>query len=141
MNGGVSGHAGLFSSANDLYVLLQMLLNEGKYNGEKYLKESTVKRFTSYYYHSCRRGLGFDKPFHDKGGGPCSKSASSLSYGHSGFTGTFCWVDPKYNLIYIFLSNRVYPDTDNQKILSLSIRTKIQDIIYEALDNHGKDEN
>lgn len=138
MIGGVSGHAGLFASANELYILLQMLLNEGIYKEEKYLRESTVKRFTSYYYHTCRRGLGFDKPFHGKGGGPCSKYASSLSYGHSGFTGTFCWIDPKYDLIYIFLSNRVYPDANNQKILSLSIRTKIQDVIYESLE---KDEN
>lgn len=133
MLGGVSGHAGLFASANDLYALLQMLINDGQYNGKTYLKASTIKRFTSYYSRSSRRGLGFDKPLHGKGGGPCGIYASPLSYGHSGFTGTFFWADPKYDIIYIFLSNRIYPDTGNHKLVNLNIRTNIQDAIYEKL--------
>ncbi len=134
MLGGVSGHAGLFASADDLYAVLKMLLNEGMYQGKKYLNSSTIKHFTSYYSRSSRRGLGFDKPPHNKGKGMCSNYASPLSYGHSGFTGTYCWVDPKYDVIYIFLSNRIYPDADNQKITKLNIRTKIQDLIYESLE-------
>jgi len=141
MMGGVSGHAGLFSSANDLYAILQMLLNEGEFEGKEYIRSGTIKHFTSYYTHNCRRGLGFDKPFQGKGGGPCSIYASSKSYGHSGFTGTFFWVDPKYDLIYIFLSNRVYPSADNQKLGNLSIRTKIQDSIYETLLDKKENED
>ena len=133
MLGGVSGHAGLFSSANDLYAISKMLLDNGAYNEKTYLKPSTIKRFTSYYAHSSRRGLGFDKPIQGKGGGPCGNYPSPLSYGHSGFTGTFFWVDPKYHIIYIFLSNRIYPDTGNHLLVNLNIRTKIQDAIYEKL--------
>jgi beta-glucosidase-like glycosyl hydrolase/CubicO group peptidase (beta-lactamase class C family) len=136
MSGGVSGHAGLFASAHDLYIILQMLLNDGKYKDKRYLQASTIKYFTSYHYHSCRRGLGFDKPLRGKGGGPCSTYASSLSFGHSGFTGTYCWVDPKYDLVYIFLSNRVYPDTENKRIITFNIRTTIQDEIYKELNKH-----
>jgi CubicO group peptidase (beta-lactamase class C family) len=80
--------------------------------------------------------LGFDKPLRGKGGGPCSTYASSLSFGHSGFTGTYCWVDPKYDLVYIFLSNRVYPDTENKRIITFNIRTTIQDEIYKELNKH-----
>ena len=132
---GVSGHAGLFATADDLYVVLQMLLNKGEYNGIHYLQPHTIKKFTSYYSSKTRRGLGFDKPLHGNKKGPhCGVYVSSQSYGHSGFTGTFFWVDPKYDLIYIFLSNRIYPNADNKKLAQLNIRTNIQDLIYQYVE-------
>jgi beta-glucosidase-like glycosyl hydrolase/CubicO group peptidase (beta-lactamase class C family) len=132
MLGGVSGHAGLFSTANDLLAIGEMLLNKGTYRNKTYLSKKTVNLFTSYYFDQgdCRRGLGFDKPARGNAKSPCSKYASPLSYGHSGFTGTFIWIDPQYDLIYIFLSNRVNPDAENKKIIEMNIRTDIQDIIY-----------
>jgi CubicO group peptidase (beta-lactamase class C family)/beta-glucosidase-like glycosyl hydrolase len=134
--GGVAGHAGLFSDAYDLSILYQMLLNGGTFNGERYLKASTIKYFTAYHSDVSRRGLGFDKPEKDnatrKEPYPASK-VSLETFGHTGFTGTCVWVDPKYNLVYIFLSNRVYPTRDNNKLSQLSIRGKIQDAIYSAL--------
>ena len=136
MMGGVCGHAGLFSNAYDLATLLQMMLQKGEYAGTNYLKASTVEEFTKCQFPSNknRRGLGFDKPsINPKDAGPCCKSASPLSYGHSGFTGTFFWVDPAENLIYIFLSNRVYPDPNNKKITEMNIRTDIQQVIYDAI--------
>ena len=104
--GGVAGHAGLFSDAYDLAMLYQMLLNGGTFNGERYLKEETVIKFTSYQTGISRRGLGFDKPEKDNATRPepyPSLSASPQTFGHTGFTGTCVWVDPKYNLVYIFL--------------------------------------
>jgi CubicO group peptidase (beta-lactamase class C family) len=136
MMGGVCGHAGLFSDATDLATLMQMLLQKGEYAGVRYFKDSTVEEFTRCQFpeNNNRRGLGFDKPALTlKDIGPCCKSASSLSYGHSGFTGTYFWVDPKENLIYIFLSNRVYPDADNKKIIEMGTRTDIQQAIYNAI--------
>ncbi|MDR0368885.1 MAG: serine hydrolase [Bacteroidales bacterium] len=135
MLGGVSGHAGLFASADDLLAVLKMLLHKGVYNGERYLSKKTIDYFTSYYYHqgNCRRGLGFDKPARDNSPSPCSKFASEQSYGHSGFTGTFVWVDPKYDLVYIFLSNRIHPLAENRKITQLNIRTEIQDMFYQYI--------
>jgi CubicO group peptidase (beta-lactamase class C family) len=129
--GGVSGHAGLFSSAEDLYRLSLLLLQKGNYGGKTYLSEKTVETFTAYRFEGdCRRGLGFDKPARN-GTSPCSKSASPLSYGHSGFTGTFIWIDPQYNLVYIFLSNRINPDAGNSLITDLGIRTSLQSIVYQ----------
>jgi CubicO group peptidase (beta-lactamase class C family) len=135
MLGGVSGHAGLFSTANDLFAIGEMLLDKGVYRNRSYLSKRTVHLFTSYYFTSgdCRRGLGFDKPSRGNGNSPCSKYASPLSYGHSGFTGTFIWIDPHYDLVYIFLSNRVYPDAENKKITEMNIRTNIQDVIYQYI--------
>lgn len=134
--GGVAGHAGLFSNAYDLAMLYQMLLNGGEFNGERYLKPETIKYFTSYHSKVSRRGLGFDKPEKDnatrKEPYP-SEKVSPLAYGHTGFTGTCVWVDPKYDLVYIFLSNRVYPTRNNPKLSQLLIRGKIQDAIYQAL--------
>ncbi len=125
---GVSGHAGLFASANDLAILNQVLLNGGNYGGVEYFKPETIELFTSHQSGVSRRGLGFDR---GEGGYP-SSLASSGTYGHTGYTGTCVWVDPKYKLIYIFLSNRVYPSVNN-KINSLRIRPRIQDAIYEAI--------
>jgi beta-glucosidase-like glycosyl hydrolase/CubicO group peptidase (beta-lactamase class C family) len=136
MFGGVAGHAGLFSNAYDLALLYQMLLNGGTLNGERCLKEETIKKFTAYGARDSRRGLGFDKPEKDnatrKEPYP-SLLASAETFGHTGFTGTCVWVDPKYNLVYIFLSNRVYPTRNDNKLLQLNVRGKIQDAIIEAI--------
>ncbi len=132
MVGGVSGHAGNFASANDLAIQFQMLLNKGTYGGVQYFKPETVTQFTSRQSDVSRRGLGFD------GWGPLEAShypstlASPGTYGHTGYTGTCVWVDPKYNLVYIFLSNRVYPKVTD-KLSSLRIRPRIQDVVYEAI--------
>lgn len=136
MFGGVAGHAGLFSDAYDLAQLYQMLLNGGEMNGVRYLKKETIDKFTAYSSNVSRRGLGFDKPEKDnatrKDPYP-SKYASPETFGHTGFTGTCVWVDPKSNLVYIFLSNRVTPTRNNGKLSSLSVRGNIQDAIYEAM--------
>jgi CubicO group peptidase (beta-lactamase class C family) len=136
MFGGVAGHAGLFSDAYDLAVLEEMLLNGGKLNGITFLKPSTIQFFTAYHSDISRRGLGWDKPEKDnatrKEPYPCL-SASPETFGHTGFTGTCVWVDPKYNLIYIFLSNRVNPIENNPRLSSLSIRGRIQETIYQSL--------
>jgi CubicO group peptidase (beta-lactamase class C family) len=136
MTGGVGGHAGLFSNAIDLASLMQMMLNQGEYGGRRYLNESVVKEFTK--CQNCatnRRAIGFDKPVRNLSGGPTCELVSLDSYGHTGFTGTMAWVDPNNGVNYVFLSNRVYPDAENKKLLSLSIRTEIQRVIYEALKN------
>ncbi len=136
MSGGVSGHAGLFSTAEEVGVLAQMLLNGGSFQGVELFRPETVRRFTQYYYpDACRRGLGFDKPSRS-GVSPCGRSASSESFGHSGFTGTFFWVDPEYDLFYVFLSNRVCPDAGNSKLSSMNIRTRIQDAFYHLLQEN-----
>lgn len=132
--GGVAGHAGVFSSANDLAKLMQMLVNWGSYGGETYLSEQVVKEYTACQFcEENRRGAGFDKPNPDGGPGPTCTCVSYASFGHSGFTGTIAWADPEENLVYIFLSNRVYPDAGNKKLLELNIRTDIQQVIYDAL--------
>ncbi|HMW67288.1 MAG TPA: serine hydrolase, partial [Chitinophagaceae bacterium] len=136
MFGGVSGHAGLFSDAYDLAMLYQMLLNGGVFNGKRYLKKETINLFTAYHSDVSRRGYGFDKPEKDnalrKEPYP-SALCSPETYGHTGFTGTCVWVDPKVNLVYIFLSNRVYPTRDGNLLGRINIRSKIQDTIYRAL--------
>ncbi|WMJ75570.1 glycoside hydrolase family 3 N-terminal domain-containing protein [Cytophagaceae bacterium ABcell3] len=132
MLGGVAGHAGLFSNANDLAILLQMHLQKGRYGGYQYFKPETIERFTKKQFDKNRRGLGWDKPEPD-GGGPTSDLASPMTYGHTGFTGTAAWVDPEYNLIYIFLSNRVCPDANNTKLIKNNVRTVIQDQIYNSI--------
>ncbi len=140
MLGGVSGHAGLFSNANDLAKIMQMLLNGGEYGGVRYFKPQTIKKFTACEF--CpdnRRGLGFDKPEKRKGKiGPTCDEAPEASYGHTGFTGTMVWNDPENGIVYIFLSNRVYPTMDNKKLLKLSIRTRIQSVIYHSFENSCK---
>jgi CubicO group peptidase (beta-lactamase class C family) len=130
--GGVAGHAGLFASANDLAILYQMMLNRGTYGGVQYIQPETVDLFTAKQSAISRRGLGFDRwdpiPEHHYP----SELASPQAYGHTGFTGTCVWVDPKYNLVYIFLSNRVNPSVSN-KLSSLNVRPRIQDVIYQAI--------
>ncbi len=130
--GGVAGHAGLFADANDIAILYQMMLNRGTYGGNSYIKPETVDLFTSKQSAISRRGLGFDRWDPDSTKHYPSKLASALTYGHTGFTGTCVWVDPKYNLIYVFLSNRVNPFISN-KLSSLNIRPRIHDAIYDAI--------
>ncbi|MBN1416587.1 MAG: serine hydrolase [Bacteroidales bacterium] len=137
MMGGISGHAGLFSNANDLAKVMQMYLNKGSYGGIKYFNPETISLFTSKQNgdHNNRRGLGFDKPETDRSKpSPACQSVSADSYGHSGFTGTLVWVDPACQLIFIFLSNRVYPDANNNKLTEMNIRTKIQQEIYNSIN-------
>ena len=132
--GGVSGHAGLFSNANDLAKFGQMLLNNGWYGDKPYFDWSTIDYYTQTGNLLNRRGLGFDKPEPDTSKvSPACASASLQSYGHSGFTGTYFWIDPKYDLIYIFLSNRIHPDAFNRKLIEENVRTNIQQKIYNAL--------
>ncbi|HMG83271.1 MAG TPA: glycoside hydrolase family 3 N-terminal domain-containing protein [Ferruginibacter sp.] len=138
MFGGVAGHAGVFSDAYDLAVIMQMLLNDGTFNGVKYLDKKTITLFTAYQGTDSRRGFGFDKPEKDNATRPdpypC-RSASPATFGHTGFTGTCVWVDPTSKLIYIFLSNRVTPQgADNKKLLKMNVRTQIQEAIYQAID-------
>jgi beta-N-acetylhexosaminidase len=134
MLGGVSGHAGIFASANDVAIIMQMLLDGGTYGGKRIIKESTVSLFTRKQLKTSRRGLGFDKPETDpKKASPVSKVVSPLAFGHTGFTGTCAWVDPKYGLVYVFLSNRVYPSAENKKLVEMNVRTRIQDVIYDAI--------
>jgi beta-glucosidase-like glycosyl hydrolase/CubicO group peptidase (beta-lactamase class C family) len=136
MFGGVAGHAGLFSDAYDLAILEQMLLNGGSINGHTFLKKETIDYFTAYHSDISRRGIGFDKPEKDnatrKEPYPCL-SASAQTFGHTGFTGTCVWVDPKYDLIFIFLSNRVNPVETNPRLSNLSIRGRIQETVYQAM--------
>jgi CubicO group peptidase (beta-lactamase class C family) len=133
MCGGIQGHAGLFSNSNDLAILLQMLIQGGEYGGKRYYSPETVKEFTSYQFKNNRRGLGFDKPVPDRDGGPSCKAVSDESFGHSGFTGTYVWADPRYEIVYVFLSNRTYPYSENNKLLESGIRTEIQSVIYRIL--------
>ncbi len=139
MMGGVGGHAGLFANASDLAAIMQMLLNKGEYGGERYIDASIVDQYTSCQFcPNNRRGAGFDKPVVTGTGGPACSLVSKSSYGHSGFTGTLAWADPEYKVNYVFLSNRVYPDAENWKIIRMNIRTDIQEVIYQALKSAKK---
>jgi CubicO group peptidase (beta-lactamase class C family) len=135
MMGGVAGHAGLFSNAYDLAAIMQMLLNGGVFNGKQFFKKETVELFTAYHSKNSRRGYGFDKPEKDnatrKDPYPALLS-SPLTFGHTGFTGTCVWADPSTNMVFVFLSNRVYPDVSTL-LLKLNIRIKILDAFYLAL--------
>lgn len=133
--GGVGGHAGLFSNANDLVILMQMLLNGGIYGGVRYFEKSTIDFFTKAPFTNNRRALGFDKPTGLEGNGPTSTLASSKSYGHSGFTGTLAWADPENNMVFVFLSNRVYPSAENKKLITDNVRSSIQHEAYKLFMN------
>ena len=138
--GGVAGHAGLFSNANDLAVIMQMLLNKGEYGGERFLDSNSVKLFAwKNYFEGNRRGLCFEKPeLKGKKDSPVTSECSMESFGHSGFTGTFVWADPKNQLIYIFLSNRVHPETEPNKLFTSGIRPKIHKLFYDAVQDTRK---
>jgi len=134
--GGVNGNAGLFGNTYNVAIMMQMFLNGGKYGESVFLKEETINFFNSCHFaaDSNRRGLGFDKPLHlyEPHRTNC-KDVSPSSFGHSGFTGTYAWADPENGLIYVFLSNRVYPEMNNSKLMDLDIRTNIHQLFYEAL--------
>jgi CubicO group peptidase (beta-lactamase class C family) len=137
MLGGIAGHAGLFSNANDLAKMMQMFLNWGSYGDKEYLDSATIRTFTSRVYEANdnRRALGFDRPVIDEPDeGPACNSASASSYGHSGFTGTLAWMDPEFELLFIFLSNRVHPNQSNTKLLDQNVRTNIQQVLYDAIE-------
>ena len=137
MFGGDAGHAGLFSNAEDIGAILQMFLNGGSFNGKQFIKPSTLNLFTAYNSSISRRGIAFDKPQQDnyttKDPHPYpSRFASPLTFGHTGYTGTAIWVDPKYDLVYVFLSNRVNP-TRSQNLYKYNIRGAIEDAVYKAM--------
>ncbi|MCF0049954.1 serine hydrolase [Dyadobacter sp. LJ53] len=134
MLGGLSGHAGLFGDANDVMKVWQMYLQQGYYGGQQLLSKDALIEFTRYQYPETgsRRGIGFDKPtFKYSGNAP--KYASPSSFGHTGYTGIMTWADPAWKLNYVFLSNRVYPTRENNKISQLNIRTAIMDVVYQEL--------
>lgn len=134
MQNGVGGHAGIFSNSNDIAKIMQMYLQKGYYGGKRYLKPETIDKFNYCYYCSSgvRRGLGFDKPQLGTKGPTCG-CVSLSSFGHSGFTGTYTWADPEEEIVYVFLSNRTYPNASNNILLKEGIRTEIQRLIYEAI--------
>jgi CubicO group peptidase (beta-lactamase class C family) len=138
MLGGVAGHAGLFSDALDLTKLGQMLLQNGYYGGQQYFKPQTVQYFATRQFESGRRGLGWDKPVQSEWNSPTSILASPLTFGHTGFTGTCIWIDPEFELVYVFLSNRVYPNRSNNKLSAMNIRSRIQDTIYKSIFSYGQ---
>ena len=132
--GGVSGNAGLFSNANDLCKVLQLYLNNGEYGGERFLSEQTCRLFTTSKSANSHRGLGFDKPYMPNPRySPCGALAPASVFGHTGYTGTCFWVDPDNGLIYIFLTNRVNPTRENNRMGRMDIRTRIQDAIYQSM--------
>jgi CubicO group peptidase (beta-lactamase class C family) len=132
--GGVSGNAGLFSNATEVAKVYQMLMNGGEIDGKRYLSESTCKLFTTSKSRISRRGLGFDKPdMVNKSKSPCADDAPATVYGHTGFTGTCVWVDPTNRFVYVFLSNRVHPDSWNPKLGNMNIRPKMMQAIYDAM--------
>ena len=140
--GGISGNAGLFGTANDLAKIMQMYMQFGVYDGKRYISENTLKEFTSVQFpeKKNRRGLGFDKPYLDNANFELADAypapeVSPQSFGHSGFTGTFVWADPENDLVYIFLSNRVYPTRENRNLYALNIRGAIQQVFYKAFEN------
>ncbi|MCH3882431.1 MULTISPECIES: glycoside hydrolase family 3 N-terminal domain-containing protein [Tenacibaculum] len=135
MQGGVGGHAGLFANANDVAKIMQMYLQKGEYGGRQYLYPETVEKFNKRYFQDkkVRRGLGFDKPqLNPKVKATCG-CVSEESFGHSGFTGTYTWADPQSGIVYVFLSNRVYPNMDNRGLVRSNMRTKIQQVIQDAI--------
>ena len=134
MLGGVSGHAGLFANARDVAIIMQMLMNGGRYGGVQVLQPATIATFAQRHPDGTRRGLGFDMRQLD-----ASKwinlpaDASESAFGHTGFTGTCAWVDPEQQLVYVFLSNRTYPSMNNYRLNKLRTRRRILSTVYEAI--------
>ncbi|WP_291116902.1 glycoside hydrolase family 3 N-terminal domain-containing protein [Flavobacterium sp. UBA6135] len=136
MNGGVDGHAGIFSNAMDMAKMMQLYLQKGTYGGKTYFSKKTFEDFNTCYFCSegNRRGLGFDKPQLGTAGPTCG-CASMTSFGHTGFTGTMAWADPEQEIVYIFLSNRTFPDSNAPNNLSKNnVRERIQQVIYDAIE-------
>ncbi|WP_289022058.1 glycoside hydrolase family 3 N-terminal domain-containing protein [uncultured Salegentibacter sp.] len=138
MMGGISANAGLFSNAKDLAKLMQMYLNMGEYGGERYIEEETLKEWSTAQFpeNNNHRGIGFDKPYLEYKGesSNTAKDASKASFGHTGFTGIYAWVDPAEDLLYLFLSNRVLPTRENTRLYQLNTRTNIQQVLYDAIE-------
>ncbi|WP_100614549.1 glycoside hydrolase family 3 N-terminal domain-containing protein [Confluentibacter citreus] len=136
MQNGIGGHAGIFSNANDVAKIMQMYLQKGFYGGKRYLKPETVDKFNTTYYidKKNRRGVGFDKPQLSGEGSTCG-CVSMSSFGHSGFTGTYAWADPEKEIVYVFLANRTYPIEGDNLLLKRNIRTDIQSLIYQAIED------
>jgi beta-glucosidase-like glycosyl hydrolase/CubicO group peptidase (beta-lactamase class C family) len=133
--GGVNANAGLFSNANDVAKMMQLYLQNGYYGGKRYFEDGTLEKFNKRYFEDdgVRRGLGFDKPQIDEDIKATCGCVSGKSFGHSGYTGTYTWADPETQLVYVFLSNRVYPTADNGKLVTQNIRTEVQRLIQEAI--------
>ncbi len=137
MLGGVSGHAGLFSTASELGIIMQMLMNGGTYGGRQYLDSYTIRKYTSRHPRSTRRGLGFDMKELDQDKTlNMSELASSSTFGHLGFTGCAVFADPETNLIYVFLSNRTFPTMNNRKFSKNEYRPRIQSVLYKAMQQN-----
>ncbi len=141
MKGGVAGHAGLFSNANDLAKVMRMLVDGGTYGGVRFLSDKVVAEFTKCQFCKAdgsgnRRALGFDRPSIGSKGPTC-ECVSYASFGHTGFTGTMAWADPETRVVYIFLSNRVYPNAERNKLVEMGIRTKVQAVISQAVANRS----
>lgn len=135
MEGGVAGHAGIFSNAMDVAKMMQMYLQKGSYGGKRYFSEKTFTDFNTCYFcaEGNRRGIGFDKPQQPGTAGPTCGCASLTSFGHTGFTGTMTWADPETEIVYVFLSNRTFPEATVNKLSKENIREDIQKVIYEAI--------
>jgi beta-glucosidase-like glycosyl hydrolase/CubicO group peptidase (beta-lactamase class C family) len=136
MQGGVGGHAGLFSNAGDIAKIMQMYLQGGFYGGDRFISSRTIKKFNTCYFckENVRRGVGFDKP-DARTGSPTCGCVSQKSFGHSGFTGTYTWADPEEEIVYVFLSNRTFPSATNTLLVKSGLRTRIQRAIYDAIEN------
>ena len=136
MLGGISGHAGLFGNANDLAKLMQMYLNDGKYGGREYIAGNTVSQYSRCQFCPQNfRAIGFDRA--SKQGDPNGNAAASApasSFGHSGFTGTYTWIDPDNQIVYVFLSNRVNPTRENRKLYQMNVRTDVLEVVYQAME-------
>ncbi|MBP8793683.1 MAG: serine hydrolase [Lutibacter sp.] len=137
MEGGIGGHAGLFSNANDVAKIMQMYLQKGYYGGKRYIQSNTIDAFNTRYFanEKVRKGVGFDKPQLIEAEKATCGCVSDKSFGHSGFTGTYTWADPETELIYVFLSNRIYPTQDNYGLVKSNARTIIQQYIQDAIKN------
>ena len=137
MMGGVSGNAGLFASAYDLAKLMQLYLSRGHYGGEQLIPAMALDTFTARHFadEGNHRGLGFDKPalVYDPASSSVAEAASAASFGHAGYTGTFAWADPEEELLFLFLSNRVYPTRANRGLYIRGIRPRIHTVLYEAI--------
>ena len=131
--GGIAGHAGLFSNANDLAILMQMNMQMGEYAGTRYFNNWTIPIFTSAQFLENRRGLGWDKPITGTDEGPTSQYASASTFGHTGFTGAAVWADPAEELVFVFLTNRTYPESENFKLIEDNVRTRIHDLLYQSI--------
>ncbi len=129
--GGVAGHAGLFANARDLAILIQMMLHDGQYGGYQFLSRNVLQEFNTPHFQGNRRGLGWDKP--GRYNPNISEMASTNSFGHTGFTGTMVWADPDEDLIFVFLSNRIFPNSENRNLIRLDTRRRMHDIIYRSL--------